>query len=164
MSRALQGRFARPQQLRQPQARSPSRGRSSKVQQNVIKLFVDGRESVIPTEIDALADKTAATLATTFELILRALALSIFPAAIDRQPQAPRFDAGEQPQSPTPIWFTHVLVGDGIATNEAAAKLLLAMLRARALCSYVISTSTSIGRCVLKIRLRSSSGDGRGIR
>ena len=67
---------------------APSRGRSSKVQQNVVKLFAYGCECVIPTELEALANKSAATLATTFESLLRGLMLWIFPAATEEQPQA----------------------------------------------------------------------------
>ena len=75
---------------------APSRGRASKVQQHVCTLFAYGSDSTVPTELEALAEKRAVTLATSFEGVLRNLALSIFHAGIDRKVQ---------------VWFTHILVG-----------------------------------------------------
>ena len=90
------------------------RVRASKVQQYVVRLFACGVESVIPTELEALGNKTAATLATSFERLLRDLALAIFPAVSRKL---------------CPVWFVHVIVGDGFPTNEAAAKLLWSMMQ-----------------------------------
>ena len=83
----------------------------------------------IPTELEALGDKSAATLATSFERILRSEIASVLPATTampatggaNAQPQA----AATDPE----IWLFHILVGDGIATNEAAAKRLWACLQ-----------------------------------
>ena len=49
------------------------RGRASKVQQHVLQLLIGGMQYNVPTELEALADKTAATLATSFEALLRPL-------------------------------------------------------------------------------------------
>ena len=96
----------------------PSRSRASKVQQNCLTLFGAGQQQVaIPTELEALGDKTAPTLATSFERLLRAVAAQILPS-----PQAA--DLGPQPQAGPEVWMFHILVGDGINTNEAAAKIL----------------------------------------
>ena len=90
----------------------PRRGRASKVQQHVLRLAVGSRERDVPSELEALGDKTAGTLATSFERILRSMASNLWPAALPASPETPE------------TWFIHVLVGDGINTNEAAAKIL----------------------------------------
>ena len=99
----------------------PSRSRSSKVQQSVLTIHGSGEQVVrIPCELEALGDKTAATLATSFERLLRYVAAGIFT-----QPQA---EGGlVQPRAALAVpevWAFHILIGDGIATNEAAAKIL----------------------------------------
>ena len=93
---------------------APPRGRASKVQQHVATLFAHDCPTVVPTEMEALADKTAATLATSLEGVLRNLVKWVLPT-------------GTRPE--TPVVFTHILVGDAISTNEAAAKVLLASVR-----------------------------------
>ena len=110
------------------------RGRSSKVQQNVVELITKSGSIDIPTELEALGDKSAATLATSFERILRSEIASVLPATSgDAQPQAA---ANAQPRAAATdpeIWLFHILVGDGIATNEAAAKRLWACLQQQGL-------------------------------
>lgn len=91
----------------------PRRSRASKVQQNVVELITNVGSLDIPTELEALGDKTAATLATCFERLLRSIAANVLP------PTSPRA-ASTEPET----WLFHIIVGDGIATNEAAAKLL----------------------------------------
>ena len=67
----------------------PRRSRASKVQQNVVELVTDAGNLEIPTELEALGDKTAATLATCFERLLRSIAASVLPpTGGDGQPQA----------------------------------------------------------------------------
>ena len=95
----------------------PSRSRSSKVQQSVLILHGAGGQAVrLPCELEALGDKSAPTLATSFERLLRSVVASVTP----------------QPQAAAPeIWVIHVLLGDGIATNEKAAKILWACVKQR---------------------------------
>ena len=66
----------------------------------------------IPQELQALGNKKAATLATAFEVVLRPLVKHVVPAS----------GSAADP----PVWFVHILVGDGINTNEADAKQLWA--------------------------------------
>jgi len=49
----------------------PRRGRSSKVQQHVATLVVGHMRQEIPTELEALGDKTAKTLCTSLERVAR---------------------------------------------------------------------------------------------
>jgi hypothetical protein len=96
--------------------RVPRRSRASKVQQHVVSVHVGHRDWEIPTEMEALGDKSAKTLATSFESLLRQVLDGILPTmGGDSQPQS-----AHDPE----IWVFHVLVGDGIPTNEAAAKIL----------------------------------------
>ena len=88
----------------------PSRSRSSKVQQHVLTMHgAGGRVLDLPMELEALSDKSAPTLATSFERVLRSVAASVLP-----QPQA------KMPE----VWVIHIIIGDGIATNEKAGKIL----------------------------------------
>ena len=107
----------------------PRRGRASKVQQHVLRLVVGHRERDIPSELEALGDKTAGTLATSFERVLRRLvellplstqSASSIAASSSVEPPRRRLRTATGPD----IWVVHILVGDGINTNEAAAKLL----------------------------------------
>ena len=96
----------------------PNRSRASKVQQNVLTIIGGTDRTNVATELEALGDKTAATLATSFERLLRSVCSRILT-----QPQAGSAET----------WIFHMLVGDGIPTNEAAAKLLLACIAQKAL-------------------------------
>ena len=100
----------------------PRRSRASKVQQNVVELVTNVGSLDIPTELEALGDKTAATLATCFERLLRSIAANVLP------PTSPRA-ASTEPET----WLFHIIVGDGIATNEAAAKFLWSCMQQRGL-------------------------------
>ena len=96
----------------------PRRARTSKVQFHSLTLRCRGREFLLPQELEALADKTARTLATSLLGVLRTWLPSLLvavPAAAARKT--------------TELWFLHCLIGDGIPTNEAAAKILWAMGR-----------------------------------
>ena len=104
----------------------PRRSRASKVQQHVDELHTLAGSLDIPTEMEALGDKTAPTLATSFESLLRSIAASVLPATGgDNPPQTALTDIE--------IWLFHIIVGDGIATNEAAAKQLWACVEQRGL-------------------------------
>ena len=93
-----------------PRSSMPSRSRSSKVQQHVVRVH-SLREPPMDcwTELEALADKTAATLATSIYGVLKKTASACGQSLGDSGDSA----AGER------IWLVHTLVGDGIATNEA---------------------------------------------
>ena len=112
----------------------PSRSRSSKVQQQVVELFAGGDVLEIPTELEALGDNTAATLCTSLERCVRSVVADVVPAELrTAQPQA-SFRA--MPQASTPpadVWLFHVMIGDVINTNNAAAKRLWACLQERGL-------------------------------
>lgn len=95
-----------------PTLKQVCRSRTSKVQQHAVSLHIDGSSLPFHTEIDPLADKTAKTLATCLDSVLREMmkpvVAGIGGALVD-------------------LWFIHILVGDGINTNEAAARRLLAL-------------------------------------
>ena len=152
-----------------------SRSRSSKVQVHAVTLYAAGGRIAVPTEMEALVDKTAATLATCIERVLRDVVEGIIcPSAAGVAQRAvpmmgspasggaslassgaPPASSGASPASsgalpvssccsPAPsgalpassgawIWLVHVFIADGISTNEAAAKLLWAMLREKPL-------------------------------
>ena len=138
----------------------PRRGRASKVQAHVVTL-VAGRSRVdIPTELEALGDKTAQTLATSLESLLRRIAGVVLPqpsahgvGAREPQPSAHGVGAREQQASAhgagarlefsahgggareeqAERWVVHIIVGDGIPTNLAAAKVLWACVQEKPL-------------------------------
>ena len=106
-----------------------SRGRASKVQQHVVTFITKHGAMEMPTEMEALDDKTAATLCTSFERLVRSFVDGVFPATgVGAKPQASV--AGKPPAD---LWLLHVMVGDGIGTNEAAAKRLWACIKERGL-------------------------------
>ena len=96
----------------------PRRSRSSKVQVNVVHLRVQGRSWALPHELEALADKSAPVLATCFKRLVQAWLAALVP------PQAGG-RGGSFRHNPE-IWMLHCLIGDGIPTNVAAAKILWA--------------------------------------
>ncbi len=87
-----------------------SRSRSSKVQQHVVTVCVAGKLYEVPTEMDVLANKTAKVIATSLDRVNRAIADTVAGSLFEG----------------TENWYVHILVGDGIGTNEAAAKVLVA--------------------------------------
>lgn len=105
----------------------PSRSRASKVQQSVLTIHGAGEQVVRwPCELEALGNKSAATLATSHERLLRSVVAGVLP-----QPQA---EGLPRPQAAAPdVWIWHVVIGDGIGTNEAAGKTLWACVRQRPL-------------------------------
>ena len=96
----------------------PGRSRSSKVQQHCVWLHLHSQLAVRwLVELDPLADKTGATLATSLERVLRPLGQIVGEVFAS--------DGALRP----PIWLVHFLVGDGASGNEAAAKILLSSVR-----------------------------------
>ena len=96
----------------------PSRSRSSKVQQHCVSLHSRSQAPVRwLVELDPLADKTAGTLATSLERVVRPLGRIVGEV----------FASGGAMRQRS--WFVHFLVGDGAPTNEAAAKLLFSWMR-----------------------------------
>ena len=94
---------------------APSRGRASKILQHSVWIYLTASEQKLafPTELVALANKSAVVLARALFEVLQAA--------------SSRLAKGATASSDSPrIWLTHVLVGDGIPTNEAAARILLA--------------------------------------
>ena len=94
----------------------PRRGRASKVQQHVVTLVAGHRRQEIVTDMEALGDKTAKTLRTSLERVVRMVCGNLH--LCDRKQE---------------LWFAHHLIGDGIATNGAAAKLLWACVQSQPL-------------------------------
>ena len=93
---------------------APSKSRSSKVMQHSATLHFEGQPPVRwLTELDPLADKTARTLATSLWGVLRPI------GQVVGEIFARRADA----QRP---WLVHIVVADGLDTNIAAAKVVLA--------------------------------------
>ena len=105
-------------------AKLPTRGRASKVQLHVLRLAVGHHEREIPTELEALGDKTASTLATSLERLMRNTIRDTFPE-VDLN-LAERTRLGRVPPE---IWLTHWLIGDAIPTNDAAARVLWASVQ-----------------------------------
>ena len=106
----------------------PSRSRTSKVQMHVVTVSCNGKSWVIPTELEALANKTAATLATSFErLLLALLAELVGEPTIGGITPAIGGGLAAVGRARKEVFFVHIIIGDGIATNEAAAKILNAL-------------------------------------
>jgi len=84
-----------------------------------------------------LADKTAEVLATSLNQILREVAQTAEMQADGSS--APETIGGSAPETigssaqDARPWFVHILVGDGIPTNEAAAKILWAWVKSERL-------------------------------
>ena len=98
----------------------PRRSRTSKVQMHVVKLSVSGRCWDLPQELEALSDKEAATLATSFERLLLVFLSNVVPTV--------SATGGSRPFRRRPdIWLVHCIIGDAIPTNLAAAKILWAL-------------------------------------
>ena len=106
------------------------RSRASKVQQNVLKILDVHGSTDIPTELEPLGDKSSATLATSFERLLRSTVSAVLPANCGGASPATLADVlAARPER----WLFHVVVGDGIPTNEAAAKRLWKCVQAEGL-------------------------------
>ena len=106
----------------------PRRSRTSKVQMHVVKLSVIGRCWDLPQELEALSDKTAATLATSFEQLLLTLLSNVVPtASATGGPTVSATGGSTHFQRRPDIWLVHCIIGDAIPTNLAAAKILWAL-------------------------------------
>ena len=104
-------------------AKLPTRGRASKVQLHVLRLAAGHHDHEIPTELEALGDKSASTLATSLERLTRNTIRDIFPQ-LDHN-EAEHTVLGRVPE----IWVIHLLIGDAIPTNDAAARVLWASVK-----------------------------------
>ena len=93
--------------------RLPRRARTSKVQLHVVSIAVGHLRWEIPTELEALGDKTTGTLATSLEGVLRGVLGDVLP----------QNEAGPE------IWVFHLLVGDAIPTNDSASRVLYASVK-----------------------------------
>ena len=93
---------------------APSRGRSSKVMQHAVWVEVGSGEPrrLVPTELCALANKSARVVARSLFEVLRTFAACL-------QAGFGAVSAAEKP------WLFHIVVGDGVNTNAAAARILL---------------------------------------
>ena len=102
------------------------------VQQHAVNLHnTDGVVEVL-TELEPLADKTAATLATSLEGVLRQVCSAIAKgiSGHDRT-----------------CWLTHVLVGDGVASNALAARRVFAMTSAAPLAEGAVKHLLAFLNC-----------------
>ena len=90
------------------------RGRASKVQCHVMRFCVGHHEMEIPTELEALGDKGTGTLATVLEGLMRRTFREIL---------------GEGDTGPE-IWAIHLLIGDAVPTNDSAARVIWATVKA----------------------------------
>ena len=102
---------------------SPSKSRGSSVQGHVLYLRAGEAAPVdVYRHLEALEHKDAACIATSLERALRdtakAVAGSVSPGLL-------RANGGFVEN----IFFVHILVGDGVSTNQKAARFLWAALR-----------------------------------
>ncbi len=129
--------------LRSSEARDgpsvPRRGRASEVQSHVVTLVAGGQRREIPTELDALGDKTVPTLATSLEALLRRIVVAVLPqssahgsGARDEEPESSAHGSGAREEG-AEVWMMRIPVGGGVPTNLAAAKLVWACVAERPL-------------------------------
>ena len=94
------------------------RSRGSKVQQHVCSLHFPQQQPMRwYTELDPLSNKTALVLATSLYKVLSAVTAALAPSFADSSAGLAR------------PWLTHILLGDGLSTNQAAARRVLAHVR-----------------------------------
>ena len=128
----------------------PKRSRTSKVQIHVVTVTcgatssgskVMGQKSWnVPVELEGLVDKTAATLATSFERLVKMLLENMFP-----QPQPAPATGGRRKDSEPEVWMVHAIIGDAIGTNEAACKILWAVAATGAF--KIVRYFLLVGKC-----------------
>ena len=114
----------------------PRRSRSSKVQIHVVRLQTGGQSFELPMDVEALTNKTAPTLATSFERLLMNVLAEVVPPQAHHSSRSHRRIA---------IWLLHYMVGDGIGTNQAAANILWALAMARQFSSVLYFLL--VGKC-----------------
>ena len=114
----------------------PSRSRSSKVQQHVMTFHTRSGQIEIPTELEALANKTSATVATSLDRVLRGFSAQLASAVLKE----------DQAEADLP-WLVHVIVGDGVATNEAACRRLWARARKEPLAAGRLRYFLAVYKC-----------------
>ena len=74
----------------------PRRSRTSKVQVHVVTLYAGGRQWGIPTELEAFRDKSALTLATSVERLVRDWCAALLP-------RWPPLEASASPRRPAEV-------------------------------------------------------------
>ena len=107
----------------------PRRGRTSKIQLNVLHAWIRDTKFDVPTDLVPLANKQASTLATCFEDLLRKLCSDIAATVAAT--------GGELPRMMGKPWVIHIMIGDGIQTNEAAAKMQMRIFHQQALPTFI---------------------------
>ena len=88
------------------------------MQLHVVRLGVGHYRREIPTELEALGDKTTGTIATSLEGVMRGILKDVLPTNTGRGPE---------------IWVIHLLIGDAVPTNDAAARVIWASVQRRSL-------------------------------
>ena len=126
-------------------AQAPSRSRGSKVQQHVLTWHIGVAACEVPVELEALADKSAVTLATSIDRAMRqtaARAAQVLPNGCE-------------------AWMFKFVVGDGVAANGRVVRILWANAQKRAvvegrfryfLCVIKCSTHQAnlVARCAIE--------------
>jgi hypothetical protein len=117
----------------------PLRGRSSKIQNNVVTMHRNSRDKQLPVllELQPLARKDAGTLATALRGVIDTVATAMAKSTHGRV-----------------VRLIHCLVGDGIFTNAAAARLLWSWAAAAPVAPHyrllVITCSTHVANLVVR--------------
>ena len=108
---------------------APSRSRSSCVQQHLLWAHVGEQRVYVPTELHALANKTAGVLATSLKVVVGEFAKRLSDCITAQRACIAAQSAGPSQQP----WLVHLLVSDGLSTNELAARLLWAWVQRQGL-------------------------------
>jgi hypothetical protein len=116
----------------------PRRSRTSKVQIHVVTVTCKKKSWDVPVELEGLVDKTAPTLATSFERLVKMLLENMLP-----QPQPAT--GGRRKDSEPEVWLVHAIIGDAINTNQAAAKILWAVAATGAF--KIVRYFLLVGKC-----------------
>ena len=72
----------------------------------MVRVFTTVGVWEYPTELEPVADKTAATIATTLDGVLRGFCATISKSL-----------------GPGEVWLLHIAIGDGISSNERAGRI-----------------------------------------
>jgi len=106
------------------------RSRSSNVLGQVVTLYTNFERVSIPMELVPLGSKNADTLATALDKALRYVSACAFPVSTGGNGKLASSgvkSASSGGAAGPEKWFLHILLGDGVGTNEAAAKTLWKM-------------------------------------
>ena len=100
------------------------RSRSSKVQNNVVRVSVGGHDLEWFTELQPLARKDAPTMCLALGNVVKEVVATVDSA---HQQFAPDANLADESQK---VRLVHVITGDGAPTNMAAVKSLLGAMKA----------------------------------